>query len=223
MTVNNFIAHYNLVKWIRGDRNAFNASYRTVLYRIVSGLIWFILIPIKILDAIGFFYLFDVLRRSLVKTRKMTSWEVDEARKVFGDSINWRQVRIREHSGMARLGAKSAKKKHIGFVLFRTINFSRDLDHENTSSDMPWLIHELVHVLQFRHLGAQYIIEALRAQQTAGYSYKGVDGLRKAKHLEQFNLEQQADIAKHYYQALRNDQNIRLYKPFIEEMKQGKF
>lgn len=124
---------------------------------------------------------------------------------------------------MARLGARSAKKKHIGFVLFRTINFSRKLDHENYSGDMPWLIHELVHVVQFKHLGAQYIVEALRAQQTSGYNYKGKAGLLEASSLESFNLEQQADIAKHYYQTMRNHQDVEIYQSFIEEVRLGKF
>lgn len=223
MVVKRFIGHYNLIKWIRGDRNSYNASHRTFSYRFLSVVIWLVLIPVHVLDLIGFFLLFDLVRRIIYKTRKLTEFEKGEVKKVFGNSLNWEKTRIRENSWMAKVGAKSAKKNNIGFVLFNTINFSRELNHESRTSDMPWLIHEVVHVLQFKELGAQYIIEALRAQQSAGYGYDGKEGLLKASSLEGFNLEQQADIAKHYYQNLRVDGEVEIYLPFIAEIKRGHF
>lgn len=219
----NFISHFNIVKWIRGDRNSYNRKYRTIGYRLVSVILWVLLIPINILDLLGVFILTDTLRRVAVQTRKLTEFELAEARKVFGDTLNYSMIRIRENSAMARRGAQYAKKNQLGFVLFRTVNFSRKLDHDRNSSDMPWLIHELTHVLQFRYIGTQYILEALRAQRNAGYNYQGVKGLQRAGSLEEFNLEQQADIIKHYYQAINQGGDVDVYIPFVEDVKEGKF
>jgi len=89
---------------------------------------------------------------------------------------------------------------------------------------MAWLVHEMVHVGQFKHLGVQYIFEALRAQRHGGYSYGGLTQLQTSKHLFEFNLEQQADIARHYYKALvTQSRNAEILKPYVEDIKSGKF
>lgn len=222
MTVNSFISHFNVAKWVRGDRNSFNAKYRTWRYRFFSVLVWIVLIPIKVLDLVGVFYLIDLVRRLIIKPRKLTKFEIREAKLIFGDSINFKWIRIKENSRLARVGARYANKKQLGFVLFNTVNFSRELDHEKHATDMAWMIHELTHVLQFHHIGVQYIIEALRAQHNAGYSYGGKEALEIISSMENFNLEQQADIVKHYYQALKKKEDVGLYLSFIQDLKEGK-
>lgn len=223
MTLKSLIAHFNILKWIQGRRNSYNVAHRTFVYRFVSVLLWMLLVLIKVLDILGVFYLIDEIRKLVFKTRKLSEFEIQESRKVFGDEVNWKRVKVRENSWMAKRGAVYAGKKHIGFVLFRTVNFSRKLNHDDNKRDMPWLIHELVHVQQFKHLGFQYILEALRAQNTAGYSYDGVKGLSEVESLEQLNLEQQAEVAKHYYQRLIANEEVDRYRSFIEEIKQGVF
>jgi hypothetical protein len=117
---------------------------------------------------------------------------------------------------LAKLGAKSAGKKHIGFVLFRTINFTRPLNYNDGISDVAWLVHELVHVVQFEHLGVQYIFEALRAQRNGGYQYGGLSQLQKSRMVSEFNLEQQAEIEKHYYNAINTIiNNAEILKTFV--------
>ena len=61
---------------------------------------------------------------------------------------------------------------------------------------MAWLVHEVTHVSQYQKYGIVYIIKALRAQRHGGYNYKET-WLQTA--LNDFNFEQQADIAKQYY------------------------
>lgn len=141
---------------------------------------------------------------------------------MFDCAIKWDTVRIREASKLAKVGASYTGKKQLGFVLFNTINFTRSLDCQHSPKDMAWLIHELTHVVQFRSIGVQYIIEALRAQHTSGYFYGGREVLKTAKHFESFNLEQQAEIVKHYYECMVAMKNVGVFQRFIDELKQGK-
>jgi uncharacterized protein YdeI (YjbR/CyaY-like superfamily) len=89
---------------------------------------------------------------------------------------------------------------------------------------MSWLIHELVHVRQFEVLGVQYIFEALRAQRNGGYNYGGIKELKLGNPLHNFNLEQQADVARHYYQALKTkSKDAIIFEPYIAQIKNGTF
>lgn len=219
-----FLMHFNFPHKLKGERNTYNKKHQTLLYKIVSFFLWILLLPLKILDIIGFYFLLDFLRRIFIANRCLSDFEKTEARKVFGDAINLDRIRICERSGMARIGAKSAGKKHIGFVLFRTINFSRPLDYSAGVKDMAWLIHEIVHVIQFKHLGVQYIFEALRAQRNGGYAYGGLGQLERSNRLSEFNLEQQADVARDYYLGvITKSKNAEVLKRFVDEIKAGKF
>lgn len=223
-SIMHFIAHFNIPLKLKGKRNQFNKKHRTIFYQIISICIWVILVPLKILDIIKVFYLIDFIRSLFITKRKLTPFEISEAKIIFGDAIDYNKIKIQENSILAKWGAKYAKKIHLGFVLFRTICFSRKLKHKQIPSDMEWLIHELVHVLQFEKLGVQYIFEALRAQKYGGYHYKGIDGLKSSKCLSDFNLEQQAEIAKDYYKLIKsNDVHRKLYLPFIKDIRDGKF
>jgi len=216
--------HFNIPLLVKGQRNSYNKKYRTLGYQIISLVSWIIIIPFKILDLIWFYYLIDLIRGWLIPKRKLTEFEMSEATKVFGNSIDLNSVKIVENSWMAKLGAKSAGKDHIGFVLFRTINFTRPLDHSSGLLDMGWLIHELVHVAQFQQLGVQYILEALRAQKNGGYAYGGLAQLQKSKRYSEFNLEQQADIARDFYKAvITKSANENVLRRFIEDLRKGKF
>jgi hypothetical protein len=97
---------------------------------------------------------------------------------------------------------------------------------------MAWLVHELGHVWQYEHVGSQYIGEALHAQATAGYVY-GVDdsysnnangtalatARAAGKTLADFNREQQASIAQHYYLRLTSGLGTADWQPYIDDFK----
>ncbi|MEZ4960854.1 MAG: hypothetical protein R2830_13610 [Saprospiraceae bacterium] len=130
----------------------------------------------------------DFFKRS---TRPMNAKEIALAATVFGNSIDYRQVRIDEKAAMV------CRRHAIIYVSFHTINswgsFSPSI-----------LIHELVHVWQYRQMGAAYIPRALMAQYTReGYNYGGLDKLKECistgGSLHDFNLEQQADIITDYF------------------------
>ena len=155
------------------------------------------------------------------KTRHLTASEKELSRKIFGNSIDLDRVRIDESAAVA------CKRYGICYVSFYTIN---SWGRFNT----VLLIHELVHVWQFERLGSVYIPRALMAQRlNPSYNYKGIEKLKsvKAKNgsLEDFNLEQQADLVADYY-CLKNGlmpkwcdgkpEYIPVFEYFIEKLKQ---
>ncbi len=218
------IHHFNFSKLFRDSRNSFNSVNFNQRYHFITFFIWLLLVPIKILELTGLFYGIDYLKSVLTKTRALTPFEIKELKTVYGNAVSYSKISIRENSVLAKLGAKNTKKTHLGFVLFNTIHFSRKLNHEHNKNDMPWLVHETTHVLQFKHLGFSYIIEALRAQRNGGYGYGGIKNLSKIKNLHCLNLEQQAEVAKHYYLDLKNKgENSYIYTRFIDELKLGQF
>ena len=172
----------------------------------------------KVLDFCGFPEFMDFLWQTVKpNTRRLTQVEEQEARKVFGDSVNYRQVRIDENSLVALLGAKRHKCSGMGITSFRTINFNKKIKTSPGSSDMKWLIHELTHVSQMEHVGSRYMIEAFYARATEGYGYV----LEAKPHFRNYNREQQASIAADYYIARISGRSTVAYDSYITELQAG--
>ncbi|MEL6717261.1 MAG: hypothetical protein AAFP82_00945 [Bacteroidota bacterium] len=144
-----------------------------------------------LLQELGITHLYEWIARNLKTHRPLTAYERYLARFVFGEAIDLDKVRIDEH---ARIGPK---QYHLCYVSFNIIN-----SWGKMRDDI--LIHELVHVWQYQHLGAAYIPRALWAQRTQeGYNYGGVTALQMAiqtnKKFWEFNYEQQGDIVADYF------------------------
>ena len=184
---------------------------------------WVGIICTKILDVLLIGSILDLVFQ-LVKPnqRRLTVLELTEAKKVFGDQWDYWKIRIDEHSLIAWLGARFAGTSNMGTTTFRTINFTRKLQVAPGNSDMEWLIHELAHVIQMEQVGIQYIFEALIAQFTEGYDY-GIHSELLGKKLSDFNREQQAEIAAHYYDdSLYGSTPSAYFLPHIEEFKNSR-
>ncbi|MDZ7268427.1 MAG: hypothetical protein ONB48_11895 [candidate division KSB1 bacterium] len=193
----------------------------------LSGAAWLGRLITKLLDVIGIGEIMDLLWQIIkFNTRTLSSTEIAEAKKVFGSSISYWQVRIDEYSLIAWLGSLFSGGGGMGVTTFHTINFNQKIKTAPGNSDMAWLIHELTHVSQYEHVGSQYMGEALHAQATGGYGYGGEAGLLAAfaagKHLRDFNREQQGDIARDFYLALTSGRPTTAYDPFIVELRAGK-
>lgn len=172
----------------------------------------------KILDICRFPEFMDFLWQTIKpSSRRLTQVEEQEARKVFGDSINYKQVHIDEKSLIAWLGAKKHKCLGMGITSFRTINFNKKIKTVPGNSDMKWLIHELAHVSQMEHVGSKYMIEASYARATEGYGY----ALGAKPHFRDYNREQQASIAADYYIAFMSGRSTAAYDPYIAELLAG--
>lgn len=191
---------------------------------IMKGLPWVGRFVSKLLDLGGFGEIMDLVF-NIVKfnTRTLTSTELQEAKKVFGNSISYWQVRIDEASLIAKIGAYFNGGPGMGVTLFHTINFDRKVNTSPGSPDMEWLIHELTHVSQYEHVGSQYIGEAIHAQNTAGYDYGNEAGLI-GKNFKDFNREQQGDIiADYYYRLSTNAPYSADYERMVSQARKGKF
>jgi len=172
----------------------------------------------KILDICSIPEFMDFLWQIIKpNTRRLTRVEEQEARKVFGDSINYKKVHIDENSLLALLGAKRHKCSGMGITSFRTINFNKKIKAAPGNSHMKWLIHELAHVSQMEHVGSRYMIEASYARATEGYGYT----LGAKPHFRDYNLEQQASIAADYYISLVSGRSTVAYDPYIAELLSG--
>ncbi len=124
-------------------------------------------------------------------TRKLTPYEIELARSIFGEIIDYQKVSIDDK---ARIGCK---KYQFAYVSFCVINTWGQLSE-------PHFIHEMVHIWQYQRLGSVYIPRALYAQRTPeGYNYGGINGLRQmaeqGRGLADFNFEQQGDVVADYF------------------------
>ncbi len=137
----------------------------------------------QLLDFLLFFAAYECLSNLFSPgLRGLTPAEVHLLRPIFGASVPYHRIRIdeRAHLGPRRYG--------FLYVSFHTINSWGPIDP-------PTLVHEVVHVWQYRHRGAIYIPRALAAQRTKmGYNYGGLSGLRASRGLDDFNYEQMADV-----------------------------
>lgn len=150
--------------------------------------------------------------------RFLSENEILEAKKVFGESLNYQKIILDENSLFANWGAKLAGKNQLGVVIFYSVNFTKKINGLPKSDDMEWLIHELTHLLQLKKVGSSYIFYALYGQHTDGY-YLNKENL---KTLNQYNFEQQAEICRFYYQEMfKTKQNK--FENLLVELKNGNF
>ena len=150
------------------------------------------------------------------KTRGLSEEEKQILSGVFGNSLPFHLVGINPASIIART-------RKIAFVSFQTININEEIT-------VPNLVHEAVHIWQYRKLGSAYISEAIWAQNWGGgYNYGGMEALKQhqAIGLKAFNLEQQADIIEDYFrfknglpmQWSKNEDGLeRLLEKYVNEL-----
>jgi hypothetical protein len=129
----------------------------------------------------------------LFSVRRLTAGEIALGRGVFADEIAWRAVRI----------AQAPKAGFAAMVpLGRTIVYSgwrAPADFNDASLDeQGWFVHELAHVWQAQR-GVVLAAAKLAALGTRAYRYDAVAGARWGD----FNIESQAEIARHLFLARR--------------------
>ena len=170
---------------------------------------------------------FQFLWHIVTRVSSLTETEIDAASPVLGSAaIRYNSVRIAE-GRLLRLIFRFNNRR--AFTTFHTINLPASGGHSRSHLDI--IVHELVHVYQFEHVGSIYIWQALRAQKTEGYRYGGwhqlADDWNSGKHFHDYNREQQGQIAQDYYgEVIANglptsDPVRQAYEPFINELKSG--
>jgi len=123
--------------------------------------------------------------------RKLTPGEIDIGAAMFGDAIDWPRVRVLQAPSLG-FGAM--------VPLGRTIVFSRwraRRDFARASRDeQGWFVHELTHVWQAAR-GVWLAGAKLGALGKRAYIYTPREGAK----LSAYNIERQAEIARHLFLA----------------------
>lgn len=176
-------------------------------------------------------------------SRRLSQVEIDEARLVFGTSLEYSRVVLHEAARwpdwIARLAARIAGRPaptHNAITIGNRIYFPLELQTptENNGAvslhDMAWLIHELTHVWQYQLEGWRSWWDAFKAQIRLGphaYDYGWEQGLNAARargeSLFDFNPEQQGDIARHFYYRFKQGLNTTAWDPFVLFFKTPRF
>jgi hypothetical protein len=120
--------------------------------------------------------------------RKLSDAEIAELRKVYGDSIDYSQVRIKEgNAGLFSLTGRPFTHGNTIYVPEGSLPLQTDV-----------LVHEMGHVWQNQHGGTDYMSEALWAQKFGdGYDY--AKALSEGKSWSELNPEQQAELIETAY------------------------
>ena len=128
-------------------------------------------------------------RMSLFSRRGLTAGEREIARTVFGRELDTDIVRIQQ-APPAPFAAMVPHRRTILFSAWRAaLDFSLASAHER-----GWFVHELAHVWQARR-GVVLAAAKLRALGREAYGYRFEPG----RSFEAYNIEQQAEIARHLY------------------------
>ncbi len=138
--------------------------------------------------------------------RRLTGGEKAIGRAVFGREIDLDAVRIQQIPP-APFAAMVPFRHTILFSMWRA---ARDFA-DAPAPERGWLIHELAHVWQARR-GVLLAAAKLKALGREAYAYRWEPG----KPFESYNIEQQAEIARHLYLARIGEPDARA--PALERL-----
>ena len=123
--------------------------------------------------------------------RPLTPGEIDLGRSVFGEEIDWARVRVMQAPALG-FGAMVPLGRTIVFSRWRAVNDFAQAPIE----EQGWFVHELMHVWQAAR-GVVLAGAKLRAIGRDAYAYAP----RPGAPLKSYNIERQAEIARHLYIA----------------------
>lgn len=139
--------------------------------------------------------------------RYLTAREITLARVIFKDSIDYFKVKIINGRllGMPN-GSKNAMTPFGNIHLpSKDYNAIKDFGIKDTEATQKiWFIHEMTHVWQYQHgfnnarAGINTAINGGYTERSLAYEYSLAD---KNKKFNEYNMEQQAEIVSHYFDA----------------------
>ncbi len=144
--------------------------------------------------------------------RKLTDDERKMLEKVFGNSLNYEQMRVKEgDAGILSAGDAGKRAITLKDNIYMKQNF-KDLDAAGQKAFLQTLVHEATHSWQFQNGGEAYMRKALEAQMTArlesgraggwndSAAYDFGKAIREGKPWQQLNPEQQAKLIEHAFE-----------------------
>ncbi len=125
--------------------------------------------------------------------RPLTTGEIEIARSIFGDAIDYPKVRLFRGKWWPFQPRRSAMAP-MGNIWFHPDGggWSEDFSHEPLSQQ-AFFIHEMTHVWQAQRGGQFYL--ALMRHPFCRYAYR----LEPGKLFYRYGLEQQAEIVRHRF------------------------
>ena len=131
------------------------------------------------------------------RSRPLTPGEVELARSIFGDAINYAEVRLFKGKWWP-FHPRNAAMAPTGHIWFHPVGggWSEDFSRESLGSQ-GFFIHELTHVWQTQKSGRFYL--PLMRHPFCRYAYR----LKNGKPFTRYGLEQQAEIVRHRFLADR--------------------
>lgn len=123
--------------------------------------------------------------------RGLTEGEIAIGKAMFGDEIDWARVRVMQ-APVLGFGAMVPRGRTIVFSRWPA---ARDFS-ETGAGERGWFVHELMHVWQAAR-GKTLALSKLKAIGARAYRYQAKAGAA----LKHYNIERQAEIARHLYLA----------------------
>jgi hypothetical protein len=133
------------------------------------------------------------------ETRGLTAGEIEIARSVFGNSIDYGKVRIHNSSYVPGQGDNIVTPNG---ELYCGSHYSEDFSKTNPRI----FIHEMTHVWQYQNNILDPRVSAMAAWAKCGFKYANAYAYQAdpSKDLMDYNLEQQADMVADYFTAKRD-------------------
>ena len=161
---------------------------------------------------------------------QLTTNEVNYAREIFGDSIDYSQIRITKDN-IASVGATKTLGNTIHFQSTWGSHSVFESDGTTlTPAGRELLIHEMTHVWQYQNgdwryatdsLWAQFIGFVIYSDRDAAYNWR--EAYNAGLSWETWNPEQQAAAVEEYNRLFRSGSNnaiLMQLQPYIEEVRQ---
>jgi hypothetical protein len=173
-----------------------------------------------------------------MSARTLRPDEYAAAQAIFENGLDFTRVRVSEGSQIpntvGRIGAALRGRPAPpanAITVGNTSYFPRDLTDDLI--DLAWLMHELTHQWQYQHFGMIYLAQAITAT-TYVYTNPGetpaaalVRCHHEGKTFASFNREQQGDIVRDYFFALKQNQDpvtaqqiLSAWEPYLQEIRQ---
>jgi hypothetical protein len=130
-------------------------------------------------------------------SRGLTGDEIAELKKIFGENIDYSQVRIKDGP---EAGIASLNDGNRAFTSGNTIYMKRD---KSAPDYLETLVHEMTHVWQFQNGGTAYQAQSLTAQGESpnNGAYDWQAAMQAGKSWSELNPEEQAKLIEDGYAA----------------------
>lgn len=151
---------------------------------------------------------YEIKKIKVNSQRSLTINEVNMAKEVFKNSIDYTKVKIIRGGLLGLPNLSNNAMTPFGKIHLPNESYNNTKDFGLASVDATlklWYIHEMTHVWQYQ-LGYSNAIAGINTGINGGYTSRALaydyDLVDKNKKFNQYNMEQQAEIISHYFDTI---------------------